>query len=278
MASHNLRSQIRKRIKVKQMVRSGRVNPKQRKTRKRRYTTSRWDLVAMVSLYKSGRWIKQRLDNLLETTLFKRGKMLVYCVNADSPDEDDEKIPLKYNHLPNFKYERIDFCTVYAAWNHVIRKTDTEFITNANADDLIAPTGYDSMIRLCETTGASMAYCAWYTIGPQHKKWSSISGDFNHTSQYDPNTDNVSCGHFPLWRRSLHDVVGLFDPWFQAIGDADFWYRCWLNNIRDFELIQQPLGAYRWLSGGNLWHRTEEGQRAKEWKKISTRKKGKLEF
>lgn len=236
-------------------------------------------IVAMVSLYNSGRWLRQRFDNLMQTKTWRRGELLIYATNAGSPDPGDHDICQEYLVHRNFKYDRIGDCSVYATWNHIIKNTDTTFITNANTDDLVSPVAYDILMEACEHQNSMLAYCAWFTIGEEHKHWADLGADkSNGIGHYDPTHDQMSCGHFPVWRRELHDRIGLFDPSFRAAGDADFWYRAWQNGIRNFAPINLALGGYRWRGGQNLWNRTAEDVRSREWATLSSRKAGKLEF
>lgn len=236
-------------------------------------------LVAMVSVYNCSKWLSDRIDNLLQTKIYKRGEMLIYLAHAESPDPMDAEICKRYtegNH--GIRFERIPTCTVYGAWNWMIRHTSTTFITNANSDDLIAPDGYDIMIDACNKHQGDLAYCGWHTIGNEHRRWSDIGGPGEPIAAYNPAADQMSCGHFPLWRRSIHDRIGLFDPSFVALGDADLWYRCWVNNIRNFIPVNIPIGGYRWRDGQNLWHRASEEKRTGEWHTLASRQPGKLEF
>ena len=245
---------------------------------KRQKKMSDLKVTAMVSIYNSSRWLRARLTNLFETNAHKRGQLLIYCVNAQSPDPTDNLICESFAGYDNFHYEVIDFCTVYGAWNHIINRTSTKYLTNCNTDDLNAPNYFDEAIRTLEQTKSSIVHCDWYSIGPSINHWSEIRGTANNATYFNPDADLISCGHMPLWDRSVHDKVGLFDPWFKALGDADLWLRAWRNGIKDFEFLNAPLGAYRWRDGDNLWNRTEEGQRAAEWDRLRNRQPGKLTF
>ena len=73
----------------------------------------------------------------------------------------------------------------------------------------------------------------------------------------------------------------MFDPNMRALGDADFWHRCWLNGIQNFSFVNEPLAAYHWRGGsadGNLWYRTPEAVRSSEWQTLAGRSPGKLTF
>lgn len=236
-------------------------------------------LTAIVSVYNSSKFLQYRLDNLFDTNYYKQGKLLIYLVNASSPDINDNKLCEQVQNHTNVIYETIPFCTVYAAWNHAILKTSTPFITNANTDDLIAPDGYDQLVDACINHNTVISYCGWYDIS-KPTKWNEIdpSNHWTRIGQYNPEANQLSCSHFPVWSRKIHDVVGLFDPDFKALGDADLWFRCWKAGLRNLSLLQAPIGAYCWKNGQNLWHTCPEESRSAEWSKLYSRSGEKLYF
>lgn len=210
------------------------------------------DLTALVSCYNSGDWLEHRIQNLLTSSLGER--LQVICINANSPDERDHAIPQRYP----VKYIKLDERVgVYEAWNIAIGQTQSEFITNANTDDVVAPDCYEKLINACLSTGSDFAYPSWYTTHVACKKW----GDFTdcdpsgRPGRYAGNIDAAGVGHFPLWRRSLHDKVGLFDIGFQALGDADFWARSFYRAGARFTWVEEFLAIYLWRDGQNLWNR-----------------------
>lgn len=208
-------------------------------------------LVAMVSLYNSGDWIENRLNNLLQSSL--GDDLEIWCVNANSPDPRDHDIPQKFSinyiQLP----ERV---TVYAAWNNVIENSQSVYITNANSDDLVHPKCYELLINEIEQRKCDLAYPSWYCTKIPNQNWDNlkrVSSDAPGT--YSGNVQSAGVGHFPLWRRSLHAKLGLFDDSFRALGDADWWARCyWVGKAR-FYWLNKKLGCYLWRDGQNLWHR-----------------------
>ena len=50
-------------------------------------------------------------------------------------------------------------------------------------------------------------------------------------------------GPMPMWRKSLHDEYGLFDPEMHSSGDYDFWLRLAKAGVK-MHRIAEPLGAY----------------------------------
>jgi hypothetical protein len=49
----------------------------------------------------------------------------------------------------------------------------------------------------------------------------------------------------PMWRRSLHDELGLFDTAFVSAGDYDFWMRCVLAGKTFYKLNDPHLAYYQ---------------------------------
>ena len=216
-------------------------------------TQSQSKLTIMVSLYNSGEWIENRIKNLLQSS-HKNAE--IWCVNADSPDQRDHDIPqqypVKYVRLP----KRI---TVYETWNYIIENSSSEFITNANTDDLIHPHGYTSLIETLEHLGPDygFAYPNWMTTCTPNQEWSKIEGfdKAGRPGHYAGDIETAGVGHFPLWRRSLHTSVGLFDTNYRALADADWWARCHHVAKTKFHWVDEFLGCYLWKNGDNLWHK-----------------------
>ncbi len=215
-------------------------------------------LTVMVSIYESGDWIENRLDNL--TKILNLSDTEIWCINANSPDSRDDiipqKFPVKYIKLP----ERIG---VYAAWNHIIKESRGTYLTNANTDDIVAPNCYQSLISAIENTKAGFAYPSWYTTAAPNLKWEEIHShhptkidDGGRPGHYRGDLERGGVGHFPLWKRSLHDKLGLFDERFRALGDADWWARCFFKEQTGFVWVDAFLACYLWRSGENLWHKS----------------------
>lgn len=232
-------------------------------------------LTAIISLYNSSYWLINRLDNLYRTTLYRSGELAIVLVCANSPDANDRVIAEAATQNKNVRLLDTPTCTVYQAWNEAIKVTDTPFITNANADDIVAPDCYEKLIDACDQTGADFAYPNWYHMIAPNQKWPPF-GAIKTIGQYNPKRRRTrSCGHFPVWRRTVHGRIGLFDPTLEALGDADLWYRAFRTGST-FYHHQSPLGGYLWRHGNNLWHRVSAEKKHAEWQKVLGRTQFKL--
>lgn len=219
-------------------------------------------LTVLVSLYNSGQWIENRIENLLQSSIID--DMEIWCVNAHSPDDRDHDIPNKfpvhYVRLP----KRI---TVYETWNYIIENSNSTYLTNANTDDLVHPKCYEKLIGILDKeSNYGFAYPSWYCTKIANQQWSSLNrvDPGGKPGNYAGNINIAGVGHFPLWRRSLHDQFGLFDTNFRVLADADWWARCyWIGKVK-FKWVNELLACYLWRKGENLWHKeitTEEWKR-----------------
>jgi GT2 family glycosyltransferase len=231
-------------------------------------------LVAMVSIYESGEWIEARLTNLKQSTL--GADLEVWCVNANSPDPRDHEIPQQFD----FKYIKLDEeKSVYEVWNYIIKESDSQYLTIANTDDLVAPNCYEKLVGALESNKFDFSYCSWYVTDRPGQNYSTAVGlDPNgRPGNYNGDLQRSGVGHFPLWRRNLHQNLGLFDTKFQALADADWWARCYYIANSRFIWINELLAIYLWRHGQNLWHKkisTQEWDRYHQ--KIAMYKQGKL--
>ena len=223
-------------------------------------------LTVMVSMYNSGQWVENRIKNLLQSSL---EDIEIWCVNADSPDPRDHEIPqqypVKYVKLPKRN-------TVYEAWNYIIRNSKSDFITNANTDDLIHPNGYQKLVESLESLGPEygFAYPSWMTTCTANQEWSTLAhyDKAGRPGNYNGDIQTSGVGHFPLWRRSLHQSIGLFDTKYRALADADWWARCYFVAQTKFNWIDDYLGCYLWKNGENLWHQEINQE---EWERYHNR-------
>lgn len=226
-------------------------------------------LVIMVSMYDSGEWIKNRLDNLMKITVLPQSE--IWCINANSPDPRDHSIPQEYPVIYHKLDERIG---VYAAWNYILQRSSSQYITNANTDDIVAPNCYEKLITFLEGHPKyDFVYPSWHCTTTPNQQWEHLSNiDMGgQPGNFAGDLDRAGVGHFPLWRRSVHDRIGLFDESFKAAGDAEWWMRAYYKGNSQFYWYNEFLACYLWrgeTDKPNLWQREITSE---EWAKLHTK-------
>lgn len=207
-------------------------------------------LTVMVSIYDSGQFIENRLKNLLESDILD--DIEIWCVNANSPDPNDDIIPQRYPVIYRKLPERI---SVYETWNYIIENSKSEYLTIANTDDLVAPNCFRRLLAHVKKDW-DFVYSSWYKITKPNVTWQDAKkSHISKPGNYRGVVEEATVGHFPVWRRSFHDRFGLFDTRFKALSDADWWARCYYKGNARFRWIREPLGCYLWRNGQNLWNR-----------------------
>lgn len=177
----------------------------------------------------------------------------VMVLNAASPDprdyqiiQDNLDVISKFIDYP----ERIG---VYDAWNVMIKASKAPFIANANTDDIVAPDCYHKLIARLERYGPAygFAYPNWYVMR-KACQWPPEGEASGQPGMFTGDITKAGVGHFPLWRRTLHKKHGYFDTSFKALGDVDWWTRCYYGGT-NFLWVKEFLAGYYWRDGENLW-------------------------
>jgi SAM-dependent methyltransferase len=180
-------------------------------------------IIVMVSLYEPLPFLEGKVAALNQADL---KDCLVYFSDCSSEPTADacREILKKATFTYDFDHH-LQRQTLYWTWNHIINKTwykQAKYICNSNVDDLLAPGYFQTMAaRLDANPGLQILACPWYTTHKRNQLWPP---EFHNETVPDL---RITCGHFPMWRASLHrpDDVGLFNPEFEAMGDAEFWFR-----------------------------------------------------
>lgn len=182
---------------------------------------------AIVSTYNAERLLGPCLDDLESQTIADRLEIIV----IDSGSRQDERAVVRryQERYPNIVYRRTPRETLYAAWNRGIRLSRAKYVTNANTDDAHRS---DALELLCSALEAhpeaDLAYADY--------EWTSVANDtfadphgyrVARHPPYHPAQAMFFCvtGCHPVWRRTVFDRLGWFDPTFVAPGDFEFFIR-----------------------------------------------------
>lgn len=185
---------------------------------------------AITSTYKSERYIRACLEDLVRQTLFQDGRMEIIVVNSNSPENEDAVIREYMSRHPNIQYIRTsERETLYKAWNRGVEAARGKYLTNANTDDRHIPQCLQIMAQaLDESGGGALAYA---DIAVTEDEGVEIGRSPVHClycwPEYDRDTffANNFFGPQPMWRADLHRKYGYFDPQMKCSGDFDLWLR-----------------------------------------------------
>jgi len=202
---------------------------------------------AIVSTYNSERFIRGCLEDLVNQTLFQKGRLEIIVV--DSGSEQNERAVVgefqrKHHGIHYLRTEHRE--TVYAAWNRGIKAAKGDYITNANTDDRHRKDALEVMCNVLENNlGIGLVYADVIITETENETFEHHT----RTGQYQwPDFDraalSVGCfiGPQPMWRKSLHDAFGYFDESFSASGDWEFWLR--IAEGTKFLHVREYLGLY----------------------------------
>jgi FkbM family methyltransferase len=183
---------------------------------------------AIVSTYNSERFLRACLNDLEAQTIAHELEIIV----VDSGSQQNERAIVeefqqRYNNIVYLRTERE---SLYAAWNRGVRMAKGRYITNANTDDSHRADALELLAAaLAAYPQADLAYGDYYTSSVPNDTFDNpqIMRCVAHPPLH-PATLMFYCvtGCHPMWRRTVFDRVGLFDPFFTSPGDYEYLLRC----------------------------------------------------
>jgi glycosyltransferase involved in cell wall biosynthesis len=215
---------------------------------------------AIVSTYNAERFIKGRLDDLLSQTL---GNKLEIIVIDSGSTQNEGGIVKEYQQLhPNIKYLRTERETVYKAWNRGIELSSGKYLTNANTDDRLRKDAYEVLsCYLDEHPEYALVYPDVLITKNENETFEINSSDgmfkLNEHDREILLSGLCYIGPIPMWRKSIHEKVGFFDPDFVTSGDFEFWIK--LSQFFEFKKINQSLGLYN-KREDSIEHKNQEAK------------------
>lgn len=208
---------------------------------------------AIVSTYNSSRHIRGCLDTLVSQTLGNNLEIIV--INSNS-QENEEAIVQEYQKKhSNIRYLRTEKReTIYAAWNRGVKMSRGKYLTNANTDDRLRKDALEILAKELDQRDVGIVYSdtlithqenETYENNTAHSVWRQPDFSIRQMLMYCP------FGPQPMWRRSVHEKIGVFEPQYTIAGDYEFFLRiAWKYGAHH---IAEPLGLFL-LHGTSLSH------------------------
>ena len=192
------------------------------------------DVGVIVSLYQCEPFLNLFLESLKQQTIFSESQIYIGCVQ---PSE------LEFAALDRFRIENENVifdvyshrAGIYEVWNQGVQKTSSQFLTNMNVDDLRKVDSLEQQATFLKRfTSVDVVYQDVYLSFEANADWGLIEAVGMKTSLPHVSLPLMSYGvnpphNAPMWRRRVHEKVGMFDETYKSAGDFDFWARALVN-------------------------------------------------
>ena len=204
---------------------------------------------AIISTYNSEEFIKGRLDNLIEQTIFNDIEIII--VNSGSK-QNEERIIVEYakmySNIKCIKTENRE--TVYKAWNRGIKISKGKYITNTNTDDRLREDALEILSEaLNKNPDKAIVYADQYITNIPNALFKDIKlidkkKKFNRLNYSRlKQLSGYIAGPQSMWKSSLHFKDNIwFDETFEVSGDNDF--VCRVAEKYDLMRVSGVLGIY----------------------------------
>lgn len=190
-------------------------------------TQSKPRVSVITSVWNGDQFIEGFLSEITKQTIFSECELIL--VNANSPGNEEPIIRNYMKDFPNIKYYKLEKDPgLYAVWNYAIKKASAAYITNANIDDRAHRHSFEEFAKsLDQNPDIDLVYSGYYitvypneTFGENHHDFYADVEEFSPSMMW-----KCLPGPQPMWRKSMHDRFGYFDPSYISSGDWEMWLR-----------------------------------------------------
>lgn len=203
-------------------------------------------VTAIVSAYKSERFLRACLEDLEAQTIADRLEIIV--VDSNSPQNERaivEEFQKRYSNIVYIRTEERE--TVYGAWNRGVKAARGKYLTNANTDDRHRKDALEILARtLDQHPDITLVYADSMITSTENETFETAHPvglyrwmDFDAKELL---LKGCFCGPQPMWRREVHSEHGYFDAEMVVSGDYEFWLR--LAQNKRFLHVKEMLGLY----------------------------------
>jgi hypothetical protein len=185
-------------------------------------------VTAMVSTYRSERFLRGCLDDLLRQTLGDQLEIVV--IDAASPEREGEIVKAYQARHRNLRYVRTaERETTSQAFQRATELAQGDYLTTANTDDRHHPEFAATLCAVLDAlpdVGICYADSAISTV--PNESWSEHQPALRFAwPHYTPATALSCClfGAQPMWRRRAHERAGAWSDRFPIANDQDMFGR-----------------------------------------------------
>jgi len=187
---------------------------------------------AIVSTYNAEKFFSGCLVNLFGQTLYEKGQLEIIIINSGSEQNEESIARHCMETHDHIVYQRTERETLYAAWNRGIALASGTYITHANTDDRHQADAFEKMARTLEQHDVGLVYVdALMTTVANENSVHNSAGKIWLLPDFNIRQALLDCpfGCQVMWRRAVHEQVGMFDASYKRAGDYEFFLRVALN-------------------------------------------------
>jgi len=225
------------------------------------------------SMYKAGKYIHHFLEDITQQTIFDKCELII--ADANSPDNEQEIINKYCKIYDNIKYKRLDYvASPTETINKIISEYSTgTYLTIGNVDDRRKNTCLQIQAKnLMFNKDVDLVYSDCYQTEVPNETFKNNTSNFRlfeHSIQEFSKENMVKClpGPIPMWRKCVHEKVGLFSEEYRFANDWEMWLRL-VNSGFKFKKINSPLGLYYFNNDGRSTSPEYNEEKLKEESKL----------
>ena len=210
--------------------------------------TEKYLVSAIVSTYNAERFIRGRMENLVDQTLFRKNQLEIIVIDSNS-DQNERKIVEEFmRDNDHIVYERTAKReTVYGAWNRGIKAAKGKYVINANTDDRFVA---DALERMANELGSnpdiSAVYGDWLITQVENDRFDSdTKKQVYHYPDFFPPLFFYGqiTTHAALLRKNIFEEIGFYDEGYRVSGDREFMFRFSVHGLKA-KKVPYPVGLY----------------------------------
>ncbi len=209
-----------------------------------------FEISVIVSIYRSRDLLDLFLGNLMEQSIFNKTEVVLVLV---APEPSEIKLAVAFaEYNRNVHLEIVSSrITIYSAWNLAITKCTSPYITNMNVDDLRSPNSLEVQLKFMNNhPWVDVGYQDFFYLLDRDLDWTSVV-NIGALSNSPPVTltelawFGLNPPHnAPIWKRDLHDKLGLFNESLKSAGDYEFWMRAVSKGAVFAKMHESTVGYY----------------------------------
>jgi len=203
----------------------------------------------ITTIFKAGEYIEGFLQSFLNQTIAKQCELII--VDANSPDDEMEVINEYRKLFDNINYVRLtEQLKPMECFNIATQQyADGEYIACVLVDDRMAPDHLETLakhLKLDSTVDLVYGDCLQTTKPNETVLENSSKGKLYEHSRNDFSPENmIKClpGPMPMYRKSMHDKHGMWNPKLKHAGDWELFLRC-VRGGSKFKKVHKVVGLY----------------------------------